>query len=127
MRIAVFDTHRYDRAALDAANAAHAHELAYYEARLSSQTAALARGFPAVCSFVNDQIDRAAIDTLAAGGVQLIALRSAGFNHVDLEAAFAAGVGWHVQPRDGAVAGVGAPAFGWAHGASIAVAGPGFG
>ena len=92
MRIAVFDTHRHDRAALEAANAAHAHELTYFEPRLSPETAALARGFPAVCSFVNDHVDRAAIETLATGGVKLIALRSAGYNHVDLEAAAAHGV-----------------------------------
>jgi D-lactate dehydrogenase len=44
----------------------------------------LAAGFTAVCSFVNDRLDRNALLTLHAGGVRLIALRSAGYNHVDL-------------------------------------------
>ena len=87
MRIAVFDTHRHDRAALEEANAAHGHALTFFEARLTSQTASLAAGFDVACSFVNDRVDRAALETLRAGGVRLVALRSAGYNHVDLEAA----------------------------------------
>jgi D-lactate dehydrogenase len=92
MRIAVFDTHRHDRASLEAANAAFGHELVFLEPRLDARTAALAEGFAAVCSFVNDRVDRAALERLRAGGVRLVALRSAGFNHVDLEAAAALGI-----------------------------------
>ncbi|HWO23489.1 MAG TPA: 2-hydroxyacid dehydrogenase [Kofleriaceae bacterium] len=92
MRIAVFDTHRHDRASLEEANAAFGHELVFLEPRLNAQTASLGAGFPAVCSFVNDRIDRAALEQLRGGGVRLIALRSAGFNHVDLEAAAALGI-----------------------------------
>jgi D-lactate dehydrogenase len=92
MRIAVFDTHRYDRAALEEANADHPHELVFFEPRLTVQTASLATGFDVVCSFVNDTLDRPALDTLRRGGVKLIALRSAGYNHVDLEAAAACGI-----------------------------------
>ncbi|HSK01843.1 MAG TPA: 2-hydroxyacid dehydrogenase [Kofleriaceae bacterium] len=92
MRIAVFDTHRHDRASLEGANAAFGHELVFLEPRLDARTAALAEGFPAVCSFVNDRVDRAALERLRAGGVRLVALRSAGFNHVDLEAAAALGI-----------------------------------
>ncbi|HLL21627.1 MAG TPA: 2-hydroxyacid dehydrogenase [Kofleriaceae bacterium] len=87
MRVAVFDAHRYDRTSFDELNAEFGHELVYFEPRLTAQTAALAGGFPAVCSFVNDRVDRAALAQLAAGGVRLIATRSAGFNHIDLGAA----------------------------------------
>ena len=87
MQVAVFSTHAYDRRFFDAANAAHGHDLRYFEARLVPATAGLAAGSPAVCAFVNDQLNAAALETLAAGGTQLIALRSAGFNHVDLPAA----------------------------------------
>ena len=87
MRIAVFDTHRHDRASLEAANADHTHDLTFFEPRLTEQTAALAEGFEVVCSFVNDQVGRSTLAQLHAGGVRLIALRSAGFNHVDLPAA----------------------------------------
>jgi D-lactate dehydrogenase len=92
MRIAVFDTHRHDRSSLDVANTTHGHELTYFEPRLTAQTASLAQGFEAVCSFVNDKVDRATIEQLHAGGVRIIATRSAGFNHVDVEAATGLGI-----------------------------------
>ena len=84
MRIAFFDTHRFDRAAFEDANAAFGHDLTYFEPRLTPQTVGLAAGFPAVCSFVNDRLDGACLRALAEGGTRLVALRSAGFNHVDL-------------------------------------------
>ncbi|RKH61977.1 2-hydroxyacid dehydrogenase [Corallococcus llansteffanensis] len=84
MRIAFFDTHRFDRAAFEEANAAFGHALTWFEPRLTQQTAGLATGFPAVCSFVNDRLDGACLQALADGGTRLVALRSAGFNHVDL-------------------------------------------
>jgi D-lactate dehydrogenase len=87
MKVAVFDTHAYDRETLTAANARHAHDVTYFEPRLTRHTASLATGFPAVCSFVNDRVDAQALATLQAGGTRLIALRSAGYNHVDLDAA----------------------------------------
>jgi D-lactate dehydrogenase len=87
MRITVFDTRRYDRAALEEENAAHGHELTFLEPRLDADTAILAKGSSAVCSFVNDRVDAACLDLLADAGVRLVLLRSAGFNHVDLEAA----------------------------------------
>lgn len=92
MRLALFDTRTYDRNAFDAANARYRHEIAYFEPRLTSKTAALAAGYPAVCSFVNDRIDRDAVSTLHAGGTRLLALRSAGYNHVDLAATSRAGM-----------------------------------
>ena len=90
MRVAVFSTHSYDRQFLEEANAGR-HELTFLEPRLTAATAPLAARFPAVCAFVNDQLDRAALEALAAGGTRLLALRSAGFNHVDLPAAKALG------------------------------------
>jgi D-lactate dehydrogenase len=92
VRIAVFDTRSYDRAALEQANAAGTHELTFFEPRLTPQTAALAAGFDVACSFVNDRVDRQVLETLRAGGVRLLALRSAGYNHVDLVAAAAVGI-----------------------------------
>jgi D-lactate dehydrogenase len=87
MRVAVFSTKAYDRQFLDAANAGAGHRLHYLDVRLSAETAALARDVEAVCAFVNDELDRAALGVLARFGVRLVALRSAGFNHVDLQAA----------------------------------------
>jgi D-lactate dehydrogenase len=92
MRIAMFSTKTYDVTYFDRANAAHGHELTYFEPRLLEATAALAAGYPAVCAFVNDHLDAPVLAKLQAGGTRLIALRSAGFNHVDLEAADALGL-----------------------------------
>jgi len=92
MRIAVFSTKPYDREALDAANKRHGHSLLYLEPRLTPLTSALARGFEAVCPFVNDQMSAEVVDALADVGVLLLTLRSAGFNHVDLRAADARGI-----------------------------------
>lgn len=92
MRIAVFSTKPYDRAALDQANQRHGHDLVYFEPRLTRDTAPLARGFEAVCPFVNDELSAPVLRTLAEGGLRLLTLRSAGFNHVDLQAAAAHGV-----------------------------------
>lgn len=87
MKVAVFSTKSYDRRFLEAANASHNHELVFFEPRLNQETSLLASGFPGVCAFVNDRLDAPTIDNLASHGVRLIALRSAGFNHVDLTAA----------------------------------------
>lgn len=87
MKVAVFSTKAYDRRFLEAANADRTHELVFFEARLTADTAVLATGFPAVCAFVNDQLDEKTLKALAEQETRLIALRSAGFNHVDLTAA----------------------------------------
>jgi len=62
-------------------------ELAYFESSLTTQTAALAGNAEAVCVFVNDKLNAEVIDTIAQQGVKIIALRCAGFNNVDLDAA----------------------------------------
>lgn len=87
LRVAFFSTHPFDRESFDEANARHRHDLHYFDARLGPATSVLARGFRAVCAFVNDQLDATVLVALSEGGTRLIALRSAGFNHVDVTAA----------------------------------------
>jgi D-lactate dehydrogenase len=87
MEIAVYSTRPYDRRFLDAANARGAHGLRYLEARLEAATVPAAAGAEAVCAFVNDTLDADVLSRLWETGVRLVVLRSAGFNHVDLEAA----------------------------------------
>ncbi len=87
MKVAVFSTKPYDQTFLTRANEGHSHELTFFEPRLTLETMPLAVGYTAVCIFVNDQLNAQAIEALAAGGTKLIALRCAGFNNVDLEAA----------------------------------------
>jgi D-lactate dehydrogenase len=86
MKIALFYAKPYERPCFDEVNKDHGHELVYFEAALNAQTAPLAKGFDAVCIFVNDSADAATVDILAEGGVKLILCRSAGYNHVDLAA-----------------------------------------
>lgn len=92
MKVAVFGTKSYDREYFDRLNDRFRHELVYIDAHLSAQTAPLADGFPAVCAFVNDELNQDVLRTLAAGGTTLIAMRCAGYNNVDLNAADALGI-----------------------------------
>lgn len=87
MRVAVFSTKAYDREFLAAAAEGRGLDLDFLEPRLTARTAALAAGHEAVSAFVNDVVDAEVLAALAAGGTRFIALRSAGFNHVDLAAA----------------------------------------
>lgn len=86
MRAILFDARGYERDVFTAANNGR-HDLLFCDARLTPQTAAAADGCGAAVCFVNDQINERALARLKAGGVRLIALRSAGYNHVDLKAA----------------------------------------
>lgn len=86
MKIAFFDTHRFDRESFTRIHRA-GYDISFFEARLNAQTAALAAGHDAVCSFVNDRLDAEALHALKCLGIRLILLRCAGFNHVDLAAA----------------------------------------
>jgi len=92
MKVAVFSTKSYDREYLEPAFATSGHELVFFSPRLSEETASLAAGYPAVCVFVQDALDRAVLTSLAAGGTKVVALRCAGFNNVDLAAAKELGV-----------------------------------
>src|SRR5260221_7211823 len=87
MIVSVFDTHRFDRAALEKENARAGHDLRFFTTRLEEKTAKLAAGSGAICAFVNDALDRPTLAALRESGVRLIALRSAGYNNVDLAAA----------------------------------------
>ena len=86
MRVAVFSAKPYDEEYLGAANRGR-HDLQFLEPRLTVETAPLAAGSPAVCAFVNDRLDASVLEALTGGGTRFVALRSAGFNHVDLAVA----------------------------------------
>lgn len=85
--IAFFDTKPYDREFFDAANRDLGYRIKYLGARLNIDTVKLAEGFPVVCAFVNDTLDADVITQLRAAGVRFVALRCAGYNNVDLQAA----------------------------------------
>ena len=91
MKTVFFSAQPYDKAFFTQFNKDN-HELVFIDIPLSEQTADLAAGAEAVCVFVNDKVTAAVIQKLAAGNTKIIALRCAGFNNVDLEAAKAAGI-----------------------------------
>jgi D-lactate dehydrogenase len=92
MKIAMFDTHGYDRESFALANRRFEFDITFLEPRLLRSTAKLAEGHEVVCAFVNDRADRETLQILASGGTRLLALRSAGYNHVDLQAAAQLGI-----------------------------------
>ncbi len=85
--VAFFDTKPYDRQSFAQAAGADGIAWSFHEFRLGAGTLAGVDGAHAVCVFVNDKLDRAALTALAAAGVKHVALRCAGFNNVNLEAA----------------------------------------
>ncbi|MBN2144240.1 MAG: cyclic nucleotide-binding domain-containing protein [Candidatus Aureabacteria bacterium] len=64
----------------------------FFETKLTPDTVSLAAGCNAVCIFVNDRVDAEVLDNLHSMGINLIALRCAGFNNVDLNACKKRGV-----------------------------------
>lgn len=81
MKIAFFDTHNFEKKYYSNQN------ITFFEVKLNARTASLAQGFPVVCAFVNDNLDRETLSILKVAGVKLISLRCAGYNHVDLKSA----------------------------------------
>lgn len=92
MRTAVYSCKPYERPFLEAANVASGHELVFLDTGLCGATASLACGMPAVSIFVGDDASAPVLRALHEGGTRLLALRSAGFNHVDLAEAERLGV-----------------------------------
>ena len=92
MRVGVFSAKPHDLTFMKQAAAGKGLDLQFHEARLNRDTARLAGVAEAISAFVNDDLGRDTMSVLADLGVRLIALRSAGFNHVDLAAAREAGI-----------------------------------
>lgn len=87
MRALFFSSQSYDQDSFSAAPAVDGLELHFLATRLNEDTAVLAAGHEVVCAFINDDLSAPVLERLAAAGTRLIALRSAGYNHVDLAAA----------------------------------------
>lgn len=88
MKVAVFSSHKFEIPFLNEANSKDQPlEIKYFDLHLAPETAKLAHGFEAIAVFVSDKLDRSTLETLAQGGTKFIALRSAGYNHVDLKSA----------------------------------------
>ncbi|MBQ5342724.1 MAG: 2-hydroxyacid dehydrogenase [Oscillospiraceae bacterium] len=88
IRVAFYDSKDYDISSFAAYEDPERFEFKFLETKLNADTAELARGYDAVCVFVNDTVDAEVIDMLYGYGVKLIALRCAGYNNVDVRHAF---------------------------------------
>lgn len=91
MKALVYSTRAFDERALEEVNGGR-HDLAFVEASLRDVTAELARGYEAAVIFSQDDASAPVLEKLAACGIRLVALRAAGFNQVDLEAAERLGI-----------------------------------
>src|SRR3990167_9389914 len=87
MKVALFSVNNFEKPFLLHANEKHHHELTFFDGRLTAQTATLAATFPAVSCFVTDELNKEVLTILAQGNTRTIALRSAGFSHVDMDTA----------------------------------------
>ncbi len=88
IKVALYDAKDYDKPSFEHYGGLHDVRFMFLETKLNEDTVALAKGCDAVCVFVNDSVNKAVIDKLYEYGVKLIALRSAGYNNVDVKAAF---------------------------------------
>ena len=91
MKTTIYSTHKFDRPSLQKAND-DKHDIQWLDVRLTAETAALAKGSEAVCLFAGDDASAPVLEKLKEAGIKYIALRSAGFNHVDLKRANELGI-----------------------------------
>ena len=87
MKIAFFSTKPYDKIWFEPMGKDYGFDIHFYESPFREETVSLAKGYDAVCIFVNDYVNASMIDQLYDMHVKAILLRSAGFNHVDVKAA----------------------------------------
>jgi D-lactate dehydrogenase len=92
MKLALFSTKSYDKEYFERFKPQNKVELRYFKASLNEDTTELAKGYDAVCVFVNDEINRPVLEHLKEQGTKVVALRCAGFNNVDLDAADELGI-----------------------------------
>lgn len=86
MKVSIYSSHNFEKDYLIAANK-NKHDLQFINAKLTESNADLAKGSDAVSLFVSDDASTSVIKKLADNGVKYLALRSVGFNHVDLKVA----------------------------------------
>jgi D-lactate dehydrogenase len=87
MKITFFSSKKYDKESFTSVNAAYNFELEFFETHLGPHSVEMVKNATVVCAFVNDKLTRPVLESLAAKNVKIIALRSAGFNNLDIEAA----------------------------------------
>ncbi|MDE7433623.1 MAG: 2-hydroxyacid dehydrogenase [Mycoplasmoidaceae bacterium] len=93
MKILFYDAKDYDKKSFDKhLKKNNKIKITYFDGAFDCHTARLAKGYKAICIFVNAEVDAKCIKKLKEAGVKLILLRCAGFNNVDLKACNLAGI-----------------------------------
>ncbi len=87
VKITFFGTQPYDERSFNEVNREYGFNITYFKGHLNLNNVMLSQGTDAVCIFVNDTADEPILKALAANGVKLVALRCAGYNNVDIQAA----------------------------------------
>ena len=87
-KIAFFDTKPYDKRSFDEVNQSFGFDIKYFKTRLNKETVELTAGYDAVCAFVNDELDKEVLAHLKEHKIDLVAMRCAGYNNVDLKQAY---------------------------------------
>ena len=87
MKIAFYSTKPYDRIWFEPLGREYGFDIHFIEAACNQETVFMAKGYDAICIFVNDHVNADMIEELYEMKVKAILLRSAGFNHVDVKAA----------------------------------------
>ena len=87
LKIALFGSQPYDKSSFNETNKEFGFDIRYYKGNLNNNNIVLTQDADVVCVFVNDNVNASILEQLAKNGVKLLALRCAGFNNVDLDAA----------------------------------------
>ncbi|KLN63552.1 2-hydroxyacid dehydrogenase [Vibrio sp. VPAP30] len=90
--VAVFSSKSYDEDSFSKVNQQYGFNLHFHEFQLTTKTAKMAQGCQVICAFVNDDLSEKVLDALYQQGVKMVAMRCAGFDRVDLEAAKRLGI-----------------------------------
>ena len=86
MKIGIFSINTFDRPFFEKIKNSN-HELVYFQEQLNKVTAYLAKGFDAIAIFTSDTANEEVLRLLHSYGIKYIALRSVGYDHVDMQIA----------------------------------------
>ena len=92
MKIVFFSTKTHEKDLFAQVNSNYNHEITFLNCALNEHTVVLANGYEVVCCFVEDRLSTDVLNRLHRGGVKLVALRSSGYNHVDIKTAHQIGL-----------------------------------
>jgi D-lactate dehydrogenase len=84
LKIAIFDSKPYIKQIFNEENDGR-FALKFFKPRLNIDTVKLASDFKVICVFVNDDVNSEVVKELNRMGVELIALRCAGYNNIDID------------------------------------------